>query len=63
MMKKVEKHWLVLVKYCLRVSGLVRYFIEPFQTNSNNQYWKGNKQVLKILLVLTLNELGPPKTN
>ena len=38
MMKKVEKYWLVLVKYCLRASGLVRYFIEPFQTNSNNQY-------------------------
>ena len=28
-MKKLEKYWLVLVKYYLKVPAIVRYCIEP----------------------------------
>ena len=38
MMKKLEKYWLVLVKYYLKFAALVRYCIEPIQTNPNNQH-------------------------
>ena len=37
-MENLEKYWLVLVKYYLRLSTLVRYCIERIQTNSNHQY-------------------------
>ena len=36
--EKLEKYWLVLVKYYLKFFTLVRYCIEPIQTNPNNQY-------------------------
>ena len=38
MMKKLEKYWLVLVKYYLKVPTVVRYCIEPIQANLNNQH-------------------------
>ena len=65
MMKKpiIEKLWLVLMKWHLKLTALIRYCIEPIQTNPNNQYWNYNKPVLKITLILTLTELGFPKTN
>ena len=37
-MKKLEKYWLVLANYFLKLLALVRYCIEPIQTNPNNQY-------------------------
>ena len=37
-MKKLKKYWLVLLKYYLELLVLVRYCIEPIQTNSNTQY-------------------------
>ena len=37
-MKKREKYGLVLVKYYLKLPALVRYCIEPIQTNPSNHY-------------------------
>ena len=37
MIKKLEKYWLVLVKYYLKLPALVRYCTEPIQTNLNNK--------------------------
>ena len=50
MMKKSEKHWLVLVKYYLKLPALVRYCIEPIQTDPNNQYWNDNKPAERYYL-------------
>ena len=47
----------------LKLPALVRYCIEPIQTNPNNQYWNDNKPVLKITLVLTLKGLEFPNTD
>ena len=54
-MKKLEKCWLVLVKYDLRFTALIRCYSESIQSNLNNQYSNDNKPVLKIPSVLTLN--------
>ena len=35
-MQKLEKYWLGLVKYFSKLPALVRYCIEPIQTNPNN---------------------------
>ena len=37
MIKKLEKYWLVLVKYYLKLPALVRYCTEPIQTNLINK--------------------------
>ena len=58
MMKKLEKYWLVFVKWYLKVPALVRYYTEPIQTSPNKQYWNDNKLVLKIPLASTLSGLG-----
>ena len=57
-MKILEKYLLVLVKHFLKPSALVRYCIEPIQTNHKNKYLKYNKPVSKILLFLTLFNLN-----
>ena len=36
MIKNLEKYWLVSVKFYLKLPALVRYYIEPNQTNHNN---------------------------
>ena len=38
MAKQHETYGLVLIKYYLKLPDLVRYFIEPIQTNPTNQY-------------------------
>ena len=57
-MKKLEKYWLVLVKYYLNLSALVRYCTGPNQTNRKNRHRNNNKLILKIPLVLTLCRWG-----
>ena len=54
-MKRLEKCWLVSVKYYLKFTALVRYCVEPIQTNPNNLYWNDNKPALKIPSILTFN--------
>ena len=56
-MEKLKKYWLVLAKYYLKPTALVRYCIEPFQTNPENENLNDNKPVLKIPLVLTVIKL------
>ena len=36
MMRKLQKLWLVLVKYYLKPPALVRYRIEPIEINPKN---------------------------
>ena len=52
MIKKqaIEKYWLVLLKYYLKLPALVRYCIESIQTNPNSQNWNDKKLVLKMPL-------------
>ena len=48
---------IILARYYLKLSALVRYYIKPIQTNPNSQCWGDNKPVLNIPLVLTISRL------
>ena len=41
--KQFEKHWLVMLKYYLELLPLLRYCVEPIQTNPHSQYWNDNE--------------------